>query len=473
MSISRRHFLRGSSGVVLGLPFLELFAPKRASAQTVPKRVFLVATGFSMDIDQSYDRSTFSSTGDDKSIGSLSPILQPLTGYADRLTIVGGIDNVVAGLMQSNGHNASGKTLLTCYPVKNAFDASGSFIVDSNCDWMSDVAGPSIDHHLAASLGTPLLGLSVGGVNIEHRMRWQKVGSSVVFDAGETDPQQVFDRLFMPSGQPMGAPSPLEQLRARRGSVLDAVLEQFRAVGRRAGTADRQRLEEHADLVRSVERDVAQTVAIVCQSPSLNLPSNWSAVSADLLNSDGAFDDVLLRTMGRVATLALSCQATQVASIHLRNMQSNTFPWLNGGSPYIPANFHAVVHHDEGTPEQRLAIMQWYGSAMNEIVDMLATTPDGPSSSLLDNSLFVWVSSLRHSAHTTDDLPVLLAGDLQGTLKTGRRVDYLPTGGRSLGDLWTTILNAAGVSDTSFGWNTGQGAGGRTLNSGPLTELLA
>ena len=472
MTLSRRHFLRGASGVALGLPFLELFAPDKARAQSVPKRVLILATGFSMDIERSYERETWSSSGDENDIGTLSEGLEPFAPYRDRLTIVGGIDNVIAGLISSNGHNASGKTLLTCYPVANAFDASGNFSEGANCDWMSDVAGPSIDHHLAARLGTPLLPLSIGGVHGEHRMRWQQVGGSVVFDEGQTNPRDVFDRLFADRSGPAPEPSPLEVLRARRGSVLDAALGQLAAVRRRAGQADRQRLEQHADLIRAVEREVEQTLTIVCDNPNLALPAGFAQAESDLFNGDGVYDDVLLQTMGRLTTLALSCQATQVASIHLRNLQTTPFPWLHGGSPFIPAKFHAVVHRDEGTAEQRRTILRWYASAVKSVLDDLASTPDGPDSSLLDNTLVVWVSSLRHSPHSVDDLPVLLVGDLQGTLRSGRRVDYQPSGGRSLGDLWTTVLQAMDVRETSFGWNTGLGHRGRPLNSGPLTELF-
>ncbi len=474
MSLSRRSFLRGAAGVTLGLPLLEMLQPRRAWAQNAePTRVLIISTGFSMDINTSYERETWSSSGDDSDIGTLSTILQPLEAHRDRLTIVGGIDNVVAGLMASNGHNASGKTLLACYPIKAAFDSSGNFTEGVECDWTSEVAGPSIDHHLASRLGTPLLPLSIGGVHAEHRMRWQQVGDSVVFDEGETNPQQVFDNLFTTTDTPPAEPSPLEILRARRGSVLDAVLDQLGSVRRRAGQADRQRLDQHADLVRAIERDVQQTVQIVCDNPSLSLPTNWSSVEADLFNGDGVHDDVLLRTMGRLSALAFSCQATRVASIHMRTIQTNTFPWLAGGSPFIPANFHAVVHHDEGTAQQRETIYRWYATAIGELLDTLAATPDGPDTSLLDNTLVVWVSSLRHSSHSTSDLPVLLVGDLQGTLRSGRRVDYQPGGSRSLGDLWTTLLQAMGAPDTHFGWNTGSGAGGRPLNSGPLTELFA
>ena len=35
------------------------------------------------------------------------------------------------------------------------------------------------------------------------------------------------------------------------------------------------------------------------------------------------------------------------------------------------------------------------------------------------------------------------------------------------------IQHAMGVEEDAFGWNTGSGADGRALNSGPLTELFS
>jgi hypothetical protein len=63
-------------------------------------------------------------------------------------------------------------------------------------------------------------------------MRWQQVGDSVVFDEGQTNPREVFDRMFTQSDMPASEPSPLEIIRARRGSVLDAALESARPTTR-------------------------------------------------------------------------------------------------------------------------------------------------------------------------------------------------------------------------------------------------
>lgn len=473
MSITRRHFLRGGTGIAVGLPFLEMFAPSRASADHVPKRVLVLATGFSMDINSSFERAAFTPTGDEAGITALSPILAPFEAYRDRMTVVGGLNNVVATTMSSNGHNASGKTLLTCYPTKDAFDNVGTFIPATPCEWDSDMAGPSFDHYLASRFPGNLLNLSIGPVNAEHRFRWQQVGDTVIFDEGVQNPQAAFDSLFGGLQQPAAEPTPLQILHSKRGSVLDAVLGEFGALRARAGAADRVRLDEHASMIRELEIEVGQVVQIVCDNPALTLPPNWAQADAAMGNEEGIYDDIVLRVMGQVAATALACQATQVASIHLRNIQTASFPWLNGGSAFIPANFHAVVHHDEGTAEQREAIFRWHAQAFTEIMDVMAATPDGHDTTLLDNTLVVWASSLRASSHSTDDLPVVLFGDLQGALRMGRVVDYAARGSRPLGDLWTTVLNAMDINDSSFGFVDGTGPAGEPLAVGPLTEVLS
>jgi len=50
--------------------------------------------------------------------------------------------------------------------------------------------------------------------------------------------------------------------------------------------------------------------------------------------------------------------------------------------------------------------------------------------------------------HLYSPMPVVLIGDLQGQLATGRLVD---TAGASLNDLHLSVLHAMGVADESFG----------------------
>lgn len=471
MKLTRRHFLHGGAGITVGLPFLDMFAPRKARAAHLPKRLLLVATGFSMDVEARSPEGSFATTGNAQGIGTLPPILSPFDPYRDRMTVVSGIDNYLPDTLRTNGHHASGKTLLTAHTMKASIGADGSFKDQVVCDPSSEVAGPSVDHYLASRLDCKNLNFTIGRVSSEHRMRWQQIGGNVVFDPGVQNPQTAFDTLFGQVKPDNTEPTPLQVLRSRRASVLDTVLSEFNSLRARAGAADRIRLEEHASMVRELEMNVNKVVQIVCGNPTLQLPSSWPEIQENFRNPEGIYDDLLLQTFGQLATTAFACQATQVASVHLRNFNSASFPWLNNGNPFIPANFHAVVHHDAGTSEQRLAIYRWHAQAIKDMMDQLANTADGHDTSVLDNTLVVWVSSLSSSSHSTKNLPVALFGDLQGAVRTGQHVRYTPH--RPHGDLWATVLTAMGVPTNSFGFTGTQGANGEALSVGPLTELLA
>jgi hypothetical protein len=102
----------------------------------------------------------------------------------------------------------------------------------------------------------------------------------------------------------------------------------------------------------------------------------------------------------------------------------------------------------------------------------------------MDNTLIVWISSLRYSSHSTSNLPVILAGDLGGALRTGRYFDHAGLGsGGTLGDLWTTVANLMLMPDLnngwgaapvqSFGFDEGTFRDGRSFHNGVLPGLLA
>ena len=74
--------------------------------------------------------------------------------------------------------------------------------------------------------------------------------------------------------------------------------------------------------------------------------------------------------------------------------------------------------------------------------------PDGRT--LLDNSLVRGISEFGDaSRHSTADLPVVLAGGLQGRLRTGRHVQ---ANGAATADLFASLFELYGVSSDGFGF---------------------
>jgi hypothetical protein len=259
---------------------------------------------------------------------------------------------------------------------------------------------------------------------------------------------------------PTAAMSPADKLKTKRKSILDSVRSSFDKVSTRMGSADKARLQAHADQIRQFELSLDTVVKQTCSSPKLNptgvMPANFE-------QGEGRSDDVIAGTHIDLIATALACQSARVATLHFSNIQNNTFPFLNGGKDFVTGGWHPVVHGDSGTDDQRTRAMAWYLKVFGDLVTKLTNTPEG-TGNLMDNTVVMFTSSLRQSYHGTTDLPVLLAGNLGGKIKTGRMIKYT---NKTTGDLFTTLLNLFDVPATSFGWNKGS-AGGRPFNNGPL-----
>ena len=129
---------------------------------------------------------------------------------------------------------------------------------------------------------------------------------------------------------------------------------------------------------------------------------------------------------------------------------------------------------------------QWCMGLFQQILEGLDATPEG-SGTALDNTLMLYTSEFSSGAeHSCNDLPILLAGSCGGYFKTGNQVEYniADTSQNKLAyqsktgtqHLYTTILNAFGFPDTSFG-ELDNGVHGPLSSFGisdhPLSEIIA
>ena len=468
--LSRRAILRGAGGAALGLPLLELTAGRANAGVTSPKRLIIVSVGHSVDVRKGVD--SWTPQGD---WARLSPVLEPLIPHRDKLLLVNGVDNMLMKpmLVPTLGHDYCARTLLTCMPTKPALDAAGNLIPNPPaCGPSTPAGGPSIEFVLANAWKEEVLNLRVGEGSGSHKRSYRMDGT---LDDGIPNPMVAFDRLFRGrTGGPM-LTTPAEQLRAKRPSVLDAVGGNFRQVLAKVGAEDRRRLDRHSQHIREFEMGLQRTVRTVCENPQLQLARPLPTVESAFTQPEGRSDDVIAAAQIELIVAAMACQATRVAHLHFSTFNGNTFPWLNGGRDLVSEGWHGIVHIAGGTDDQRLRGMQWYMKVFGDLLTRLEGTPE-LGGSLLDNTMVLWISNLKMHFHSIDSLPIIIAGNLGGKIRTGRTVSYSTTrtgpgtlgGGASLGDLYTTILNYMDVPATSFGWNKGAGEYGRKYNNGPL-----
>jgi hypothetical protein len=83
-----------------------------------------------------------------------------------------------------------------------------------------------------------------------------------------------------------------------------------------------------------------------------------------------------------------------------------------------------------------------------EMIRRMKSIDEG-GSTLLDNTMMLYTSYMADGGHGKDDYPVLLAGNAQGTLKTGRHVAFPRR--TPMANLYIEMLDRVGVKVAEFG----------------------
>lgn len=423
---TRRSFLRGAGGIAVALPFLESIGPARAGGTTSPLRYLQL-----MHV-QGTLANEWAPSGPANAM-VLSNILSPLEPVRDRIVVVSGCDNPSANDYGVNGHVNSGRTVFTCAPNSGNNNLAN---------------GPSIDQVIADRLAAPTpyksLQFGIGGGDIgEYQALYAGAQDPVPLDG---DPQQIFDQLFADlEADPAQQPNAVQRLRARRGSVLDAVLGELDTTIARASAADRQTLERHADKIRQLELQIGNKgeAGVGCGVPTIALPPGYAP-------NDDAQDAVSSRAFIDLMVMAMACDMARVGTLQYTNYHGPSYPFLPVDVPGAYPEWHSMVHDipnmsDLSAPR---GVYRWYMEEYAYLLQQLAATPDGDGS-LLDHMLVMSVSELGDGAtHSTSGLPIVLAGGVGGQLQTGRHVNL---GGARTGELFVRFLDWFGADDTVFG----------------------
>ena len=240
--ISRRAVLRGA-GAALSLPWLEAMMPTRLAAQSaqVAPPIRLAVLFFPNGVRD--DMWTPQAAGRDF---QLSPILEPLAELKDELLVLTHLWNQASNV--GDGHYVKDAGFLTCTTINKTLG------IDLNCN------GVSLDQVAARHVAdqTPLPSLELGvepvSIGVDRNVGYTRVyGSHIAWSgptcplAREINPQLVFERLFRVSrAESTGTQRDLR--------LLDRVIEDAAELQQRLGTADRRRMDEYLQSVRSLEQ---------------------------------------------------------------------------------------------------------------------------------------------------------------------------------------------------------------------------
>jgi hypothetical protein len=453
-TLSRRTLLRGA-GAAVALPFLESMGSARGAAQPPLRMAIATVTGGTVIESWRMPQGG--------ALGKLPSILRPLEPLKNDLLVITGLAHhgKADGL---NAHEHAGYLHLTGAPEVGKVHGKPRSAV-------------SVDQLVAQTIGdrTYLPSIEIGFSNHETRYSWRAADQPVPF---ESNPRLIFDRMFR-------GRSPVAPNWARRGdgaaaapapgrtdsdeqSVVDVVLEEARALRGTLGGADKHKLEEYLHSIQSVERRIRTLSRIRRQeeldakSPGPSKPSAPGRIPegpaiGKMQQAAGRDPEVhaeYTTLLGDLMILALQTDTTRVATFAIGSDEAQ-FPGVitvgyerHAHTLEHQGNAHRVEDADPIAREACRQIHAFYTELVAGMAAKMKAIDEG-GSSLLDNTMLLYTSYMADGGHGREDYPVCLIGKAQGTLKTGRQLDFPKK--TPVSNLYLEMLGRMGLKADAFG----------------------
>jgi hypothetical protein len=405
---SRRALLKsmGVSGAMLPLLFSE--KARGATPTGGVRRFFAMVYGNGA-------RPNFYPTGNDFS-APFGKSIAPLEPFKSKMIMPIGLDykNILDDGYQYDGHFTYCATLTGTREKKSE---------------SRKATGPSIDQMIADKLSgagittkTPLLTLGIRSTGDGCSVSWRSAG---VQNAAQQQAQPVFNQLFSTVTMP---PAQVDMLMKRRKSVLDFVGTELMSFGKRLGSEDRMKVEQHLVSIRDLENRLQGSgggqAGAGCGKPTIS--------AGDVAGNGKAMFDIV--------AMAFKCDLTRVATITISDDgggDGTSFPWVGSSG-----DFHGVAHASNDA--QMTAISNWFFTLYAGLAQQLDQAPE-PGGTALDNSVLTSWSNMNEGAdHFNGKIPITMVGSLGGFLKTNQ-VLRLPKEPHN--KLLTTILHGMGMTE--------------------------
>jgi uncharacterized protein DUF1552 len=433
--VSRRAFLRGAS-FALTLPWLESLparaaeSGKRAAGSANRPPVRFACIYFSNGVEPIH----WWAKGQAAAL-EIGPGLAPMQPHREDMVFVKGLFNEQAATHKS-AHLGRIPNLL-----------SGAWV---STDQNEIRCGKSMDQVLAERIGkqTAIPSLVLGVEPTELRL---EDGLSMIYGSciswasatkpatKEIYPARTFD-LIVGGGD-----------RKIDRSVLDQLTDDARRLKGEISAADRVKLDEYLESIRSIERRIdaaSKDERLEGWKPTLtqaNMPRPKDELPQNVPEH--------MKLMLDLIVLAFQMDKTRIATCMLNNdLSQMNFGFLDG----VQGALHLDLTHNGREPEREamyLKTNQYHVEQLAYLIRRLKAIDEG-GSSLFDNSLLMLCSNLFDGdRHQADEMPILLAGRGGGRLQTGRVLDYRDRGDshRRACSLYLSLMDRLGVSLKQFG----------------------
>jgi len=439
----RRTFLRGV-GVTMALPWLESVpvwgadTVTKAGVAPLPKRFAALFMGCGVN------GLHFLAKGAGAEM-ELGKSLQPLEKLKAKITVVNGLFNKNAtGVGIHPGQTGN---VLSGAALQKGAELKGGISVDQVL--ANYIGQETVQPSMVLGCEQPVTGYHETNFSMAYssHISWQSATSPVPM---EVYPSLAFDSLFDNRGS------------RRNESILDRVKEQAEGLSQKVSAADRQKLDEYLSSVREVEKRLAQTRNADRGTRNEDRPSvprsdfrdpRWKLPRPE----NGLPEDIRehMKLMCDILAIGFQTDKTRVATLLLcRDISGLFYPFLN-----VRAAHHAASHDDTSEAYERVS--RYYVSQLAYLAGRLDAMPEGDGT-VLDHCCLMFLSNMwSGTKHDNSKLPVILAGGLGGTLKTGRVLDYRDKGdaNRKLCSIYLSLMDRMGVKQSRFGDADGPLAG--------------
>lgn len=440
---SRRHFLLGAGGAVLGLPWLESLTASCSAAELAAKPArrlafFYLPNGitrrgfFPGESDRALPKfagqnNVWRFEGRTVPVGShamtFTQTLAPLRPMQDRISLITGLDRTFQHGTDSHAQAAS------CFLTSVApFQVTNS----------AYPLARTLDHIAADSIGqtTPYSTLELScndhKNNIESiyfdNMSWYGTGHVA---PSMRNPRRIYDRLFGTQSNTLSR------------DITDLALGSANQLQRKLSQSDRHKFDEYITAIRTIETRMdridslkANLAAVHVERPEEHLPRNE-----------------YIQLMGDLLVTALQIGVTNVGTMMV-GPERWTTPTNWEGILDKPKSHHAMTHAPHNHLEDLLKLDRFHVSVFANLIERMDRIEEAHGTTLLDNTIFTLGAGMGDgTTHQYHDLPVVVAGGGGGTLKLGKHV-HCETG-TPLANLWLTQLRCLGIERESYADSTG------------------
>ncbi len=462
--INRRLVLRGAGGLMLGLPLLEGFLPRRANAQTEVRSPFVLIVVSDNGVVQSgvtlggapEPERFWPTTGGAMTKASLlaakaARATAELSDYAERLLIVKGVNLPYS----SNGcsHSAADAQILTA-----------ARITPGGTECLAE--GISIDTAIAKAknpAGRDPLALHAGmfspggtGFDIPGYVSYVTPKQPRVYI---DSPYKAYQQIIGVVGNGTAPTDTQAQtLRAARSkSINDLLRPQIQDLLKRSdlSQSDVDRLNQHFTAIRDIEVKMTST--------SFTIPEADVATMKQMSSKpyEQATREAAVRLHMDLMAFAVAADYTRVAVLKIGDRIDDHQYTINGQT----FKFHDASHRTMANSVDLChAVDRLMMGHYKYLLDKLSgyTTPTGD---LLDQGVAIWCNQCATGAHSFSNVPWILAGTANGFFKRGQFVTVgsgqMPGGSQDgkggdgaksgVNKMLNTVMSAAGVPTDDFG----------------------